>query len=68
MKLVVKGNIAQKKQAVDFFIINTLQIIIKDPEFLALGAQKQLRVLIMIFNILKSHFKLTLNMKKKRYD
>jgi hypothetical protein len=49
--IIEKGKISESK------LMEIIQRILKDPEFMALKPQKQLRLLIVIYNILERHMK-----------
>ena len=49
-------NTAQKNEA-NLSTMDILQSILSDPEFLALRSQEQLRIWLIIYNILESHYK-----------
>ena len=49
-------------------IMDIIQNIISDPEFLALDPNRQLRVLIMVYNLLDKHFMAKVGIKKRYVD
>lgn len=54
---VMVRSMALKKEENTASIMNIIQSILVDPEFLALDSRKQLHVLIMIYQMLESHYK-----------
>lgn len=65
LTLIANINAALKKEEPDDVLINVLKIILNDLEFLALNPRKQLRVITMVYYILKSPYRSRFGMKKR---
>ena len=60
------GSNAQKEQAASHnSIMDVIQSILDDPEFISLSNEYQLKVLIMIYDILEGHPKVRPNKMKR---
>jgi len=59
LTFMVERTIAQKEKVTrtNPSIMDVIESILKDPEFLALELKQQLNVLIIIYNMLESHYK-----------
>lgn len=61
--ILVQKNMANKEEKSNLTLMDVLQNILNDPEFLALNDKQQLRVLIMIYNYLENFYKAEENTK-----
>ena len=55
--MVASSPIIEKGKMSESLLMEIIQRILEDPEFMALKSQKQLRLLIVIYSILESHLK-----------
>jgi hypothetical protein len=56
---------AQKEQASSQSLMDVIQGILDDPEFISLSNEYQLKVLMMIYDILEGHVKVRPNIMKR---
>ena len=63
---IVEKNLAKEnEESTKFCLMDLIQIILDSPEFVALRADEQLRVLIMIYSILQSRVKMSMSFPPK---
>jgi len=56
---------AQKEKVENLTLMDVIQNILNEPEFLALSARQQLDVLLVMYTILDNHLKRSKDMKKR---